>query len=86
MILSIPTTACDTYIKQCHRVLEAKTEKEFNEASIAAQAYSGAIKDICGLAVWGEIVCQADLSFPDTVAVCAGVPMFFKGITPELPY
>jgi hypothetical protein len=34
--------------------------------------------DICGMDVWGAIVMEADLSFPEGTLVCAGIPLFRK--------
>lgn len=78
MILTIPTTAKDTYIKMCHEAYEAASGVEYALASAKANAYGRAINDICGADVFGHILMEADRTFPDDVDTCGGVPFTFK--------
>lgn len=78
MILSIPTKTKENYIKLCHEAYEVNTNEEFHINRARCEAYSTAIKDICGSDVWYAIVAEADQSFPENVAVCAGIPIYYK--------
>jgi tartrate dehydratase alpha subunit/fumarate hydratase class I-like protein len=77
MIVSIPTKAQEEFMRLCHVVYDAPTEMDYIVAKSEAQAYSKAIQDICGLSVWAQIVMEADMSFDESVPVCAGIPLFF---------
>lgn len=77
----VPTIAKEKYIKLCHEVYEAKTKDSFMVKTVKAAAYSDAIKDICGIDVWGEIVMEADRSFSQVVDTCAGIPLTFNPST-----
>lgn len=76
MILSIPTKAQEEFISLCHEAYHQPSRGLFELFTRKAEGYSQAIKDICGIDVWGEIVMEADRSFPDGVDTCAGIPMF----------
>lgn len=78
MIISIPIKAKENYIKLCQKTKDSKTEDEFKRNSVKAKSYSDAIKDICGLSVWGEIVREADMQIGNEYyPVCCGVPLIF---------
>ena len=74
MLISIPTKALENYISRCHEAWETESVPDFDRKCYEAHAYADCIKDICGLAVWGEVVRNADMSFPEGVECCCGVP------------
>ena len=55
------------------------TKEQFERLCRDAHIYADCIKDICGLDVWGEIIRRADMSFPEDVSCCCGIPFEPKG-------
>lgn len=82
MIVSVPNKAKDSYIKLCHDAYNAESENDYYHIVSKAEIYSTAIKDICGLTIWAEIVREADMSFPEEIGTCCGVPFTFKNKQP----
>jgi hypothetical protein len=74
-LISIPTKAKDEYIRLCHDAWTVDTARNFELKCSLAHGYADAIKDICGLDVWGCIIQEADMSFPEDVGVCCGIPL-----------
>lgn len=68
--------AREEYIKLCHAAFKAINDVDFHIKRSRCEGYSQAMKDILGLDHWGSIVMATDLSFPDDVPVCAGVPIY----------
>jgi hypothetical protein len=73
-LISIPTKALEGYVKRCHMAWNASDQQLFETKCNEAHAYQECIKDICGLDVWGHIVMEADMSFPEGVPCCCGIP------------
>jgi len=70
--------ATKEFIAMCHNAWVQPTEALFKEECVRCEGYSKAIKDVFGLGVWSDLVRSADLSFPEEVYVCAGVPIYPK--------
>jgi hypothetical protein len=73
-LISIPVKASETYLKMCMNCYRAKNRYVFEVECVRAHSYAEAIKDICGIDVWGEIVRAADMQLPDGVEACCGIP------------
>lgn len=78
MIVAIPTKVKEKFICLCHEAFHQPSRELFELFTRKAAGYSQAIKDIFGIEAWGEIVREADLSFPERVDTCAGIPLYRK--------
>lgn len=79
MLVSVPIKAETEYIKLCNEVKWATSIGEFDIARIKAEIYGKAIKDICGVSAWGQIVMQTDTEVgSDDCPTCCGIPLQFK--------
>ncbi len=73
-LIAIPTKAEQRYLELCMECWNSTNDVQFNEKCIKEHAYADAIKDICGLDVWGFIVRAADMQFPEGIDACCGIP------------